>query len=84
MIDFLEAVSTRMPWWAACLLGAFISLAYFCLRALRLLIPDESGDRLAWWITVLEHRRRTAKTAVRHQRLAGNSRASREEDDNPL
>lgn len=65
MIEILLTVGTSLPWWAACLFVAFTLLVHSCLRALRLLIPDKSGDRLAWWIAVLEHRRRTAGATAR-------------------
>ncbi|REK91699.1 hypothetical protein DY245_03025 [Streptomyces inhibens] len=74
MTEILGALGTGMPWWAACLVVAFTSLIFFCLRALRLLIPDKSSDRLAWWIAVLEHRRRSAGTAARRRRVAGKDR----------
>lgn len=68
MIEILLAVGTGLPWWAACLFVSFTIMVCSCLRALRLLIPDKSGDRLAWWIAVLEHRRRTAGAAARRAR----------------
>ncbi|MEW1925903.1 hypothetical protein [Streptomyces sp. NPDC088360] len=71
MIEILGAVGTGLPWWAACLIVAFTTLIYFFLRALRLLIPDKSSDRLAWWIAILEHRRRITGARAGKPRATG-------------
>ncbi|WP_129846157.1 hypothetical protein [Streptomyces albidoflavus] len=88
MIRILEVMGARTPWWAACLVIAFVGLTYFCVQALRLLIPDKSGDLLAWWIAILEHRRHTAKKPERRpqagETIRAGHRGRREEGDDPL
>ncbi|MFD7239206.1 hypothetical protein ACFWAT_28390 [Streptomyces syringium] len=81
MIDIFGAAVAGTPWWAACLIVAFASLAGFCLRALRLLIPDNSRDRLKWWIAVLEHRRRTASKDVEQRQADGKRRQAHDRRD---
>ncbi|MEU5357657.1 hypothetical protein ACFY9R_22735, partial [Streptomyces albidoflavus] len=80
--------ATRRSFAGQPLVIAFVGLTYFCVQALRLLIPDKSGDLLAWWIAILEHRRHTAKKPERRpqagETIRTGHRGRREEGDDPL
>ncbi|AXU15143.1 hypothetical protein [Streptomyces clavuligerus] len=82
MIEILDAPGSSTPWWAALLAIAVSGVFLFFLRVLRLLVPDKSSDRLAWWIAILEHRRGNGRrgnaTATQRRRASPENAAPKQ------
>jgi hypothetical protein len=81
--EVVAQVVSVIPWWARALLVVMGVLGHFAMRLVRLLMPDESKDRLSLWLAVLERREqaeRQAAGALSDTRLEGGKHSITEPD----
>jgi hypothetical protein len=68
VVDTVAALpDAGLPGWAMLVLSIVGVVTGFMLALVRRLVPQESGDRLRWWIALLAHRRRMAADSKRQE-----------------
>lgn len=62
------------PWWAIAFVAILLTCVGAALTAMQLLLPQDSHDRLQWWLDL--RRARAKRATVAQDRRAARTRAS--------